>query len=110
LSRTDRCGNSAYDWNIIAVPRSAGVRPTTSRPPIRISPPLGSSWPAIMRRIVVLPQPDGPRKQQYAPSGTFRLIASTATVSPKRLCTPASSMSPRPAITQPPAGASRGAG
>ena len=48
----------------MAVRRSTGGKPTTFSPPIRISPSVGSSCPAIMRRIVVLPQPDGPRKQQ----------------------------------------------
>src|SRR3954453_396420 len=47
-----------------------------------------------MRRMVVLPHPEGPRKQQYAPSGIFRLTPSTASISPKRLYTPASSISP----------------
>jgi hypothetical protein len=48
----------------MAVPRRTGGRPTTSSPPIRMTPAVGSSWPAIMRRIVVLPQPDGPSRQQ----------------------------------------------
>jgi hypothetical protein len=34
----------------------------TSSPPIRIRPEVGISSPAIMRRIVVLPQPDGPSR------------------------------------------------
>ena len=31
---------------------------------MKISPEVGVSWPAIMRRMVVLPQPDGPIMQQ----------------------------------------------
>ena len=31
---------------------------------IRMSPSLASSWPAIMRKVEVLPQPDGPIRQQ----------------------------------------------
>ena len=48
----------------MAVPRRTGGSPTTFSPPIRMVPAVGSSWPAIMRRIVVLPQPDGPSRQQ----------------------------------------------
>lgn len=33
-----------------------------------ISPSDRSSNPAIMRRVVVLPQPDGPRKEKHSPS------------------------------------------
>ncbi len=48
----------------MAVRRADGDRPTTFLPPMRISPAVGFSWPAIMRKMVVLPQPEGPRKQQ----------------------------------------------
>ena len=48
----------------MAVPRLTGGNPTTDSPPIWISPEVGVSWPAIMRRIVVLPQPEGPSRQQ----------------------------------------------
>jgi hypothetical protein len=41
--------------------RSAGPSVVTSRPPMRIEPEVGDSSPAIMRSVVVLPQPDGPR-------------------------------------------------
>ena len=51
-------------WNIMAVGRSAGVSPPTSLPSIRIRPALISSWPAIIRRVDVLPHPDGPSRQQ----------------------------------------------
>ena len=34
----------------------------TRRSPIRSSPPLISSSPAIIRRVVDLPQPEGPSK------------------------------------------------
>jgi len=46
----------------MAVRRFDRRKTTTCSPPMSISPWVGSSWPAIMRRIVVLPQPDGPRK------------------------------------------------
>ena len=40
--------------------RSVAGRRVTSRPPIRTSPSLASSRPAMRRRVVVFPQPDGP--------------------------------------------------
>ena len=44
-----------------------------------------------MRRVVVLPQPEGPRREKNSPSATVRSMSSTATTSPKRLVTPWSS-------------------
>src|SRR6478735_7991610 len=46
-------------------------------------PEVGSSRPAIMRKVVVLPQPDGPSRQKKAPSGMVKLDSLTATNSPK---------------------------
>ena len=40
----------------------------TSRPPIRMRPSLGSSRPAIMRSVVVLPQPEGPSSVTSVPA------------------------------------------
>ena len=40
----------------------------TSSPPSRMRPPVGSSSPAIMRSVVVLPQPEGPSRQKNSPS------------------------------------------
>jgi len=54
LSTQSRCGKSAQLRNIIAVRRRAGGD-------------VARSWsfvPAIMRNLVVLPQADGPRRQQ----------------------------------------------
>ena len=48
----------------IAVRRLAGGNAVTRTPPTAISPLVGASCRAIMRRVVVLPQPDGPRRQQ----------------------------------------------
>src|SRR4028118_2071890 len=48
--------------------RSFGWTPVTSRPPIRTRPSLGVSRPAIMRSVVVLPQPEGPRRQTNSPA------------------------------------------
>src|ERR671920_2349164 len=47
-----------------------------------------SSSPAIIRRAVDFPQPDGPTKTTNSPSGISRFILSTATTSsPKTLVT-----------------------
>src|SRR6476659_2761595 len=56
-----------------------------SSPSTRIRPPDGSMRRLIIRRIVVLPQPDGPTRTQTSPSGTSRLRSSTAT-SPLAYC------------------------
>jgi hypothetical protein len=44
----------------MAMSRSFGGTSLTTWPPIAISPPVMSSSPAIMRSVVLLPQPDGP--------------------------------------------------
>ena len=64
LSRTLRCGNSAYDWNIIAVRRSTGGEPDHILAADQDL-AVGRIFVAGDHpRIVVLPQPEGPRKQQ----------------------------------------------
>src|SRR6056297_972530 len=57
----------------------------TRLPPIRISPSVGSSSPAIIRRLVVLPQPDGPSSVTNAPSAISSEDWCTAVKLPKRL-------------------------
>jgi hypothetical protein len=49
-------------------------------------PEVGSSRPAIMRSVVVLPQPDGPSRQKNSPSATVKVESFTAMKSPKALC------------------------
>ena len=39
---------------------------------MRIVPEVGISKPATMRRVVVLPQPDGPRNETNSPRSTAR--------------------------------------
>ncbi len=39
-----------------------------------------------MRRVVVLPQPDGPSRQKNSPSRTVNVESRTATKSPNALC------------------------
>ena len=41
----------------------------------QISPEVGSSSPAIMRSVVVLPQPEGPSSMKNSPSSTVKVDA-----------------------------------
>ena len=50
----------------------------TSAEPSHTSPASGSSRPAIMRRVVVLPQPLGPSNTSSSPSSTSKLTSFTA--------------------------------
>src|SRR5690606_36112945 len=60
-------------------PRLAGGRCVTSLSPIQMLPEVTSSSPAISRRMVDLPQPDGPTKTRNSPSAmsssTFRMTS-----------------------------------
>src|SRR5205823_13191660 len=47
-----------------------------------MSPSVGNSCPPIIRSVVVLPQPDGPRRTTYSPWSMCRSTSSTATVPP----------------------------
>src|SRR5215204_5440090 len=61
----------------------------TSRSPSQISPPSGSSRPAIRRSEVVLPQPLGPSSTSSSLSATSKLTPSSACTFPEAnsLCT-----------------------
>src|SRR5260221_13238207 len=48
------------------------------RPAMLISPPVGCSSPATQRRVVVLPQPEGPSSTTISPAGTAKLTPSIA--------------------------------
>jgi len=62
LSRTVNA-KQRIDWNIIGGSSLDRRQPATSSPRSRLT--VGRLFvPAIIRRIVVLPQPEGPRKQQ----------------------------------------------
>src|SRR6266567_9235776 len=50
----------------------------TVAPPIRIVPALGCSSPATQRKVVVLPQPEGPSRTTISPAGTAKLTPSMA--------------------------------
>ncbi len=65
--------------------RRSGGSIVMSRSPSRIRPPVGSSKPPIMRRVVVLPQPDGPRSEKNSPARISSDTPSTAATSPKVL-------------------------
>src|SRR5215210_1776482 len=65
--------------------RSIGWTSLTTWPPIRMSPPVISSRPAVRRRTVVLPEPEGPTKTQNSPSAMVRSSSSTATVPPGKI-------------------------
>ncbi len=53
-------------------------------PSISIVPAAGGRNPAIIRSVVVLPQPDGPSSETKSPDSIARLQSSTAVTSPKR--------------------------
>jgi hypothetical protein len=58
--------------------------PRMSLPPIRTAPSDGSRKPDTVRRMVVLPQPDGPRKEKNSPPLMSKVALSTAVNSPNR--------------------------
>ena len=64
----------------MAMSRSAGGRSLTSVSPMRMSPVVCLSRPAMARSVVVLPQPDGPSITNSSPSPMDRSTCSTATV------------------------------
>ena len=49
-------------------------------------PAVGAMKPAIIRSVVVLPQPLGPRKVTSSPSAMSSEKSATAVVEPKRFC------------------------
>ena len=62
----------------MAMSRSFGALSFTTFPPMRSSPSVMSSSPAIMLRVVDLPHPDGPTRMTNSPSAMSRLTSSTA--------------------------------
>ena len=62
--------------------RSVAGRRVMSRPPIRMRPLLTCSSPAISRNVVVLPQPDGPKRVASVPASTVNETLLTAVVAP----------------------------
>src|SRR5437868_4495533 len=87
--------------------RSVGGTSFTTSSPISTSPELACSRPAVMRRTVVLPEPDGPTSTRNSPSAISRSRPSTPTVPSlntlrsRRNSIPATSASvPRPRLDQ----------
>src|ERR687898_1701078 len=64
---------------------STGSIPSVSRPSTRMRPEVLGIRRLTILRVVVLPQPDGPRRMQISPSLTSMLIRSAARTEPKRL-------------------------
>src|SRR5699024_5691091 len=72
------------DYLLYTIPQSrlfAGLSFTNSSP-IKISPDVGFSNPAIHLIVVVFPHPEGPRRAKNSPSRTSKLIFSNARYSP----------------------------
>src|SRR5258705_12149981 len=70
----------------------AGSRVTPS-PSSKTRPAAGSSRPAVMRKVVVLPQPEGPRMTKNTPWSTVKSTPLTAANVPNDLATPSSLIS-----------------
>src|SRR3546814_8754204 len=83
--------NSARFCHTNGVSRSQVLKSLMRWPLSRISPSVGWSRPASMRRVVVLPQPLDPIMARNSPSPISRLMDSTAVNLSKRLVTLSSS-------------------
>src|SRR5262249_43657079 len=68
----------------MATLRRSGFSAFMRRPAITTSPALAHSSPAIIRKVVVLPQPEGPSRHTTSPAATSRSTSRTATKLPKR--------------------------
>ncbi len=68
--------------------RSHAGTAVMSCPSIQTRPAVGVSNPAIMRRSVVLPQPEPPRREKISPFSIVKETLSTARKVPKLFETP----------------------
>src|SRR5258708_29747519 len=66
----------------MAIRRSRGGKGVTFTPAIQTSREVGTSSTAIMRKRVVLPDPDGPSRTRNSPARLSRLTLLTAPSSP----------------------------
>src|SRR5262245_27987041 len=66
----------------MAMSRWGGSKSVTSTPPIETVPSVTSSSPAIIRKSVDFPQPDGPTSTMNSPSATVSVTSSTARTPP----------------------------
>src|SRR6478736_6987812 len=71
----------------MAMSRFCGGSSFMRCPAMMTSPEVARSRPAIMRSVVVLPQPEGPRRQTTSPASTFRSASFTAVKAPNCLVT-----------------------
>src|SRR5688572_14845444 len=67
----------------------------TGAPLNETAPRVGAMRPASMRRIVDLPQPEGPSRLTKRPRGTSKLMSWIAVTAPKVLPTPSTAISGR---------------
>src|SRR3569832_1642686 len=72
-----------------------------SRPRQVPEPESGVSSPQIIRKVVVLPEPFGPRKPVMRPSSTLMVRSLTTRLSPKLLFRPSTSMARRLGASSP---------
>src|SRR6188474_736868 len=79
--RTVMYGNNAMSWKTMAMSRFCGGSAVTSVSPNQIRPAVGFSRPAIIRRVVGLPQPEGPTKVKSSRSPISRERSRTACTS-----------------------------
>ena len=71
----------------MAMSRSLGGTSFTRRSPMKMSPALASSSPAMSRSAVVFPQPDGPTSTVNCLSGISSDTSFTAVTAPNFLVT-----------------------
>ena len=84
---TDMCGKRAWLWKARPMFRLWVGTLLTRRSSNQISPSVRSISPATIRRVVVLPQPEGPSRVMNSPCWMSALTWSTATVEPNVLTT-----------------------
>src|SRR5688572_10023572 len=100
LPATLRWGKRARLWNTIPMSRVYAGRSVTSSSSRKTRPSVGRSSPAIIRSIVVLPHPDGPRNEISLPGGSSRSTPATAVTSSNRLTSPSSRRPPRASMAR----------
>ena len=95
-ARAERFGCTHFASSSAPTVRSGWLCCAYGLPCTSASPLVGRSSPSIIRMVVDLPAPFGPRNPVTRPGGTVNVRSSTAFVSPKCLVSPlASIMTPR---------------
>ena len=82
IGKTERLNRAEEALGMVALGGYGERKPVASSPWIRIEPALGCSNPAIRRRHVVLPEPEGPSMEKNSPSWISMETRSTAFTSP----------------------------